>query len=465
MSSSTPRDTASRNPSLKRTLGLPSVVFFGLAYMVPLTVFTTYGIVTELTAGHLPAAYIVTTITMIFTAIAYANMVRAFPVAGSAYTYTQQSFGASIGFLAGWALLLDYLFLPMINYMVIGIYMSVALPTVPAWIWIVAAIVLVTVFNVLGIRLVASANMVLVGAQIAFIAVFLVMAIATYGGQAEPISPLAPFYSSEFDFSTILAGAAILCLSFLGFDAVSTLSEETKSPRKTIPRAILLCTVVSGLIYIGLSWLGHVAFPNWQDFTDADSAAVDVMMHVGGGFLTAFFTAAYVAGCVASAMASQVSVSRILFSMGRDGTLPRSVFGKVHQRFKTPYLASLVVGVVSLVALLISLELASSMISFGALIAFTFVNLSVIKHYAIDKGRRHGVEAVKYIVVPAIGVALCLWLWTSLSGTTFAVGLAWVALGVIHLLYLTRFFRRPAPKLDFSEADPEAVAGAEPARA
>ena len=127
-----PAPAAVRKPQLKRTLGLPSVVFFGLAYMVPLTVFTTYGIVTELTSGHLPAAYAVTMVAMIFTAVAYANMVRAYPVAGSAYTYVQQSFGASTGFLAGWALLLDYLFLPMLNYMVIGIYMGVAFPAIPA---------------------------------------------------------------------------------------------------------------------------------------------------------------------------------------------------------------------------------------------------------------------------------------------------------------------------------------------
>ena len=446
-----PAPAAVRKPQLKRTLGLPSVVFFGLAYMVPLTVFTTYGIVTELTSGHLPAAYAVTMVAMIFTAVAYANMVRAYPVAGSAYTYVQQSFGASTGFLAGWALLLDYLFLPMLNYMVIGIYMGVAFPAIPAWIWVVAAIAIVTTFNVIGIRLVASANMILIAAQAVFILVFVVMSLGTYAGYAEPISPLAPFYSEGFDAGTIFAGAAILCLSFLGFDAVSTLAEETRDPRRIIPRAILLCTVLSGSIYLVLSWLGHVAFPDWMSFTDPDSAAVDVMVHVGGTFLSTFFTAAYVAGCIASAMASQVSVSRILLSMGRDGTLPRGVFGRIHPRFKTPYSASLIVGAVSLVALVLSLELASSMISFGALIAFTFVNLSVIKHYAIDNGRRTGLDALKYVAVPAVGVALCLWLWTSLSATTFVVGLIWVGVGVLHLVYLTRFFRRPTPTLDFSE--------------
>ncbi|MGO1539676.1 MAG: APC family permease [Leucobacter sp.] len=440
---------------LRRTLGLPSVVLFGLAYMVPLTVFTTYGIVTEITAGHLPTAYIVTLAAMTVTAFAYANMVKAFPVAGSAYTYTQQSFGATPGFLTGWALLLDYLFLPMLNYMVIGIYMSIALPVVPAWIWVVAAILLVTVLNILGIRLVASANFALVGAQVVFIVVFVSMAFATINSEDIAFDPIAPFYSPEFQLVAVVAGAAILCLSFLGFDAVSTLSEETKNSRITVPRAIVICTISAGLVYILLSWVGHLVFPNYENFTDADSAAVDVMGFAGGEFLVLFFTAAYVAGCIASAMTSQVAVSRILFSMGRDGVLPRGVFARLHTRFRTPYVTTIIVGVISLVALFMSLDLASSLISFGALIAFTFVNLSVIKHYAIDQKRRTGYDAIKYIVAPVIGVVLCIWLWTSLSGLTWIFGASWVVLGALYLAIITRGFRRPTPTLTFSELETE----------
>lgn len=440
---------------LRRTLGLPSVVLFGLAYMVPLTVFTTYGIVSEVTAGHVPAAYIVTLAAMVVTAFAYANMVKAYPVAGSAYTYTQQSFGATPGFLTGWALLLDYLFLPMINYMVIGIYMSIALPAVPGWVWVVAAILLVTVLNILGIRLVASANFVLVGAQVVFIVVYIALSFATINSENIAFDPIAPFYNPDFQLAAIVAGAAILCLSFLGFDAVSTLSEETKNSTITVPRAIVICTVSAGLIYILLSWVGHLVFPNYENFTDADSAAVDVMAFAGGEFLVLFFIAAYVAGCVASAMTSQVAVSRILFSMGRDGVLPKGVFARLHSRFKTPYVTTLIVGAISLVALVMDLDVAAALISFGALIAFTFVNLSVIKHYAIDEGRRRGYDAVKYIVAPAIGVILCLWLWTSLSGTTWIFGASWIALGAIYLAIITRGFRRPTPTLTFAEVETE----------
>src|ERR1700710_2250372 len=169
------RDTETEG-HLKRVLGVPSLVLFGLVYMVPLTVFTTLGIVTQLTGGRLSVAYLVTLAAMVFTARSYARMSAAYPVAGSAYAYTQKSFGAPVGFLAGWSLLLDYLFLPMLNYLVIGIYMSAAIPAVPPWVWILISIVVVTVLNVVGIVSVARANFVLLAVQIVFILVFIVMA-------------------------------------------------------------------------------------------------------------------------------------------------------------------------------------------------------------------------------------------------------------------------------------------------
>ncbi len=444
-------------PHLERVLGMPSLVLFGLAYMVPLTVFTTYGVVTDLTDGHLPAAYVVTLTAMLFTAYSYGQMVKAHPYAGSAYTYTQQAFGPHLGFMAGWALMLDYLFLPMINYLVLGIYLSASFPSIPMAVWILASIILVTGLNVLGITLVTRMNLILVVIQLVFIAVFLVAAARTIAGNGMP-SLTAPFVESGMNPSSILGGAAILCLSFLGFDAVSTLAEETREPRRRIPRAIMMVTVVGGGMFIVLSYVGHMVFPQWREFSDVDSAALDVMAVAGGAALSAFFTAAYVAGCFGSAMASQASVSRILYAMGRDGALPRTFFGRLHERYRTPVPATVLVGVLSCVALFISLELASAVISFGALVAFSFVNLSVIKHYVVDGGRRRPSDIIRFGVLPGVGVLLTLWLWTSLSGTTFAVGLSWVAAGFIYLLGLTRMFRRRPPELRLHEPEPEARA-------
>jgi putrescine importer len=456
-----PSRTAGQEVRLKRVLGLPSLVFFGLAYMVPLTVWTTYGIVTTSTGGHLPLAYTITTIAMALTAYSYGRMVLVHPIAGSAYSYASRSFGRGLGFMVGWALLLDYIFLPMINYLLIGLYMQDYFPSTPQALWIILSVLLVTGLNVLGIKLLAGMNLAFVAAQFIFVAVFAVMAIGEITGEVEVQSYTAPFYDSGTELGVVFAGAAILALSFLGFDAVSTLSEETENPRRKIPLAIMLCALVGGAVYIFQSYLGHLAFPDFGVFADRqDVASADVMTSIGGDFLNSFFTAAYVAACFACAMASQASVSRILFAMGRDGSLPKPVFARLHPRYRTPVVANLVAALFGLTALFISLTTVSSMISFGALAAFSFVNLSVIKTYVIDRGRRTGADIVKFAVIPFLGFAFTIYLWTKLSELTFEIGLGWLAAGLLYLVYLTRGFRRPPPEMYSGEEE-----GVAPARA
>lgn len=430
---------------LRRALGLPSLVLFGMVYIVPLTVFTTYGIVTQMSGGRLPVAYVVTLVAMFFTALSYARMAVAFPVAGSAYTYSQKAFGAPIGFLAGWSLLLDYLFLPMLNYLVIGIYLEAAFPSVPAWVFIVASIAIVTVLNIVGIVSVARANFLIIAVQTIFIVTFLAMAVAKLSGTGK-VSLLAPLQGdgSAAGAAPILAGAAVLCLSFLGFDAVSTLSEEAKDPTRNVPRAIIIATVVSGIVFVILSYLSQLVFPS-NAFSDVDSGSLDVMRTAGGQFLETFFTAAYVAGALGSALTSQASVARILYAMGRDRILPRPLFAHISARFSTPVYAILVVSLVSLLAVVIDLATLASIVSFGALVAFSAVNLSVIKHFFIDRGER---SVLSNLVLPLIGFVLTVWLWTSLSGLTLKVGLAWLAAGFVWLLAVTRGFRRPTPVMD-----------------
>jgi putrescine importer len=456
-----------RETHFRRVLGLPALVFFGLAYMVPLTVWTTYGIVTTSTKGHLPLAYLVTTVAMALTAYSYGRMVLVHPIAGSAYSYASRSFGRGLGFMVGWALMLDYIFLPMINYLLIGLYMQDYFPSTPQALWIIIAVVVVTALNILGIRLVASANFVFVAAQFVFIAVFAVMAVIEFTSDVEVRSFTAPFIESGIDFGAVFAGAAVLALSFLGFDAISTLSEETRDPKRKIPLAIMLCAIAGGLIYIFQAYLGHLAFPNFASFADRqDVASADVMKAIGGDFLNSFFTAAYVSACFAGAMAAQASVARILFAMGRDGTLPRPVFGWLHPRYRTPIVGNVIVAIFGLTALFITLNTVAAMISFGALAAFSFVNLAVVKTYVIDGGRRTGGDILKYAVIPLLGFAFTIYLWTQLSKLTFQIGLGWLAAGFVYLVYLTRGFRRRPPEMYSGEEEEElGAAPAEGARA
>ena len=443
----TERETA---PTLKRAMGLGGLTMFGLAYLVPLTIFTTYGIVTEITGGRVALAYVVTLAAMVFTALSYTHMVRAYPVAGSAYTYTQRTFGGHAGFLAGWSVLLDYLFLPMINYLVIGIFLNAEFPSIPVWVWALTALVAVTVLNLVGVNSISRASKVIVAMQAVFVLVFVVLA-ARHAFAADAPSLSLPFTGdgSVPGFGPVLAGAAILCLSFLGFDAVSTMAEEARHPKTDIPRAILLVTLGGGFIFIVLAALSQLAYPA-TTFENVDAAAVEIMNSVGGHLLRAAFIAAYVAGSFGSALTSAASVSRILFAMGREGVLPR-VLGQLSARFLTPMAAVLVVGFLSLGVLAIDLGTLASLISFGALVAFTAVNLAVIKHYWVDQHQRAGAATLHYLVLPTIGVLLVIWLWTSLSSQAITIGLVWLAIGATYLAVLTSGFRRQPPALSLEE--------------
>ena len=448
-----PAPSAARGPGehetrLNRVLGLPALIFFGLAYMVPLTVWTTYGLVTTSTEGRLPLAYALATVAMGLTAYSYGRMVLKHPTAGSAYSYASRAFGRGIGFLVGWALMLDYIFLPMINVLLIGLYMQDYFPDTPQAMWIILAVAIVTGLNILGIKLVTNANIAFIAIQVVFIAVFAVMAIVHITSDVDVQSFSAPFFGSGTDLGLVLAGSAVLALSFLGFDAISTLSEETKDPRKNIPRAIILCALLGGGIYIFQSYLGHLAFPDFAAFADRqDVASADVMKEIGDDFLNSFFTAAYVTACFAGAMAAQASVSRILFAMGRDGSLPKPVFARLHPKYRTPVVANVVVGIFALTALFIDLDTVVAMISFGALAAFSFVNLSVVKTYVIDDGRRSRGDLVKYALIPLAGFAFTIYLWTTLGDLTFKIGGVWLAVGLVWLIYLTRGFRKAPPAM------------------
>jgi len=431
-------------------MGMTALVLFGLAYMVPLAVFTTYGLVTQMTKGHLPIAYLLTLAAMLLTAYSYGRMVQAHPYSGSVYTYTRKAFGSHFGFIAGWTLLLDYIFLPLLSYLLIGIYMSEYFPAVHAWVWVAGSIALVTFLNLIGIESITRVNWILVVAQLVFIVVFVALSVRHLGGQAAPVSLLAPFHHEGFSVPLIMTGAAVLCLSFLGFDAVSTMAEETANPTKRIPQAIMAVSVIGGLLFLVVSYFAQMVFPDWSSFADPDSASVDVMRRVGGEMLVTAFTATYVAGCFASAMVSQASVSRVLFAMGRDGALPR-VFGQLVTKKRVPATAIMLVSLLSLVALFITLDTVANMISFGALFAFSAVNLAVVKHYLVDQQLRGMRNCLLYGAIPALGFLSTIWLWTSLSRMSFTIGLCWMGVGFICLIGLTKAFRVKLPELQMAE--------------
>ena len=455
--------STANQPALKRSLGLPQLVLFGVTYMTIVTVFTTYGYVSAETDNRLPLAYVITTITMAFTALSYGTMARKFPVAGSAYTYSQQAFGGGIGFLTGWATLLDYLFLPLINFMLLGAYLE-SVTGVPFWIFTLAAIALVFLLNIFGVTLVSRVNVLIIALGVLLALVFVVLSFNTWLRSSGGPGLFAPFTVGDSGWTGIFAGSAVLALSFLGFDAVSTLAEETKDARRNIPRAILITTLVGGLLFTLVSWAGSLAIqPDWaaMSTSELDTASTLLMESTGGELLMNFFVAVYVAGCIGSGMTGQVGVSRILFAMGRDGLLPKPL-ARVWKKRGTPVVATTTVTVLTLCGIFLPIAEVINVISFGALTAFTIVNLAVLRTFAFR--RDHAVtdfrSALRYLVFPIIGTLATAWLWTSLSLNTLVVGLIWLAAGVVILAIVTRGFTRRTPKMDFSEADPSDNAAA-----
>jgi amino acid transporter len=211
------------------------------------------------------------------------------------------------------------------------------------------------------------------------------------------------------------------------------------------------------LLFVVLAYVANLVLPQptclpAQDSACAfaDNASVDVMARAGGRFLSAFFVAAYCAGAFGSAFTSQASVSRILYTMGRVGMLPH-VFGGLSARYGTPVLAILVVSAMSLLAIWIDLGTMASMISFGALVAFSAVNLSVIKHHLVDQRLRTGRALLLFGLLPACGCALTAWLWTSLQVQSMVVGLSWLAAGAAYLLIITRGLRRTPPAMELGD--------------
>ncbi|WP_160106736.1 APC family permease [Pseudomonas izuensis] len=437
---------------LQRTLSLGSVVLFGIAYMTPIIVLGTFGILAQSTAGMVPAAYLAALVAMFFTAMSYGRMASAFPVAGSAYSYVRKAISPKLGFIAGWAVLLDYLFLPMAIWLIGAAYLNSAFPAVPQWVWVLAFIGITSAINIVGLKLANGINALLMLVQFLVLIAFVALCVHYVAGDASvPLWSVKPFFNGDMQMPLIMSGAAIACYSFLGFDAVSTLTEETRDPRRTIPRAIMLITLIGGLIFVGVSYFVQIAHPSFQ-FDNVDSAAYEIARNIGGDLFVSIFLIGLIVGQFASGLSAQASGSRLLYAMGRDGVLPKSFFGTLHERFGTPINSILLCAVVALLALKLDVTTSTSFINFGAFLAFSLVNLSVIFHYWIG-GKKKGLrELVLFLVFPFIGLVADLWLMVSLDHLAIYLGLSWLTIGVVYLAVLTGGFRRQPPEMDFQEA-------------
>lgn len=416
--------------TLRKSLSLYQVVYMGLAWMTPMIYFSIYGIAYENAHGMLTQAYLLAFIAIFFTAYSYGVMSKVFPTSGSAYTYTKKSIHPYLGFLVGWALLLDYFFSPIIACLTFGIYLHAQFPSIPAYVWIIGLNLVLGLINIIGIKFSANISKLFVWMQIIFIAVFCFFLFRNLSSVGE-IHPLQPFLQTDVPFSTILAGASIICFSFLGFDTVTTMAEETVNSEKTIPKAIMIIIIVASILYLVPSFLTQLVYPHLT-FVHIDSAGFEIVKMVGGAALSSVFLTVLILAIFTQGLSSVTSVSRLLFVLGRDNVLPKRVFAFLHPKFGTPVINIVIVSAVSLLALVISLDNAVKFVNFGALTAFFFVNISVIAQKYKKERLRSAKQTLLYLVLPLLGAGFIGYLLSLLDKDALWMGATWLIVGIVY---------------------------------
>jgi amino acid transporter len=438
---------------LKRSLSFWDLLIYGLIFMVPIAPFGIFGGVFNASGGMVALAYAVGAVGMVFTAISYAQMSRAFPLAGSVYSYAGRGIAQPVGFIAGWQILLDYILVPALLYIVSGLAMHSLLPDIPVWVWVVGFILMNTVINYFGIKLTALANRVMLVGELIVLAIFLVIGFAALAdGKAtgDFISPL--FDSGTFSVGLIFSAVSLAALSFLGFDAISTLSEENREGAGQVARATIASLLVVAVLFVVQTWVAALLVPDRNALLtqgDPDGSAFYAVAEYAGGHWLAVLTAVAtaVAWGFADALVAQAATSRVLFSMARDRQLP-GFLAKVHPTHRVPEYATFVVAAISLavgVGLTLrddyGLNLLTTLVNFGALTAFLLLHVAVIVHYLI---RRRSRDYLRHLVVPVCGLVILGYVVIKAKVAAQVVGLSWLAVGLVIMVVLMMSGRTPA---------------------
>ncbi|MGB3995684.1 MAG: APC family permease, partial [Acetomicrobium sp.] len=339
------------------------------------------------------------------------------------------------GFIAGWTILLDYILIPALVILVSALWLE-ALTGIPMMIWALLFIITATVTNVLGIELTAKAANVLFYFEVFVLIVFLVAAIHKITTDPALSFSLRAFYNPEtFNFKYVLSGTSVAVLSFLGFDIMTTLAEETLEARKVVSKAVVLVIPIIGIMFVSQTYLGAIIHPGYE-FADPDVAFYYIASEAGGRWLQILVVfGTILAWGVGDTIAAQAGISRVLYSMGRQGHLPR-IFSKLHPTRQTPYVSTIIVALITIPLLyLLTLKDISSLVNFGALTSFALMHVALA--YRLVKVEHKPLS----IVMPIIGFCITAVVWYGLDVLAKSVGIVWIIVGVIYLAFITRGFK------------------------
>jgi amino acid transporter len=419
---------------LERSLGYWDLVLYGLAYIAPFAPLGTLGFVWSESNGLIVLAYLLGGICMYFTAQSYATMTEALPTAGSVYGFARHSLGAFPGFIAGWMILLDYLLIPAFVYVLIAVALQTLLPRVDRGVWIVLLVVVTTGINWFGITVTSRANFVSVALQVVILAGFIGLCVlALYAGKGNGSLTLRPVFDARvFDAGKIFSATSICIMSFLGFDAVSTLAEEVRGgDRRVVGRAIIAVLVLSATFFVGLTWVLGNLMPGIA-IKDQSAAIYELAAWATGPWTALVLAWAYAAIVgLSNALPMQVGVARVVFAMGRDRQLP-SVLARIHPRYHTPYVGMLFTAILSLAVGLFMrnrLDDLASIVNFGALSGFLFLHVSVLVRFGF---RLHSRAWAAHWVVPLLGIVVVSAVFSGMSATAVKVGSAWLIAGLLY---------------------------------
>jgi len=422
---------AATEVTLKRSLRFWDLLLYGIILIQPTAPMPSFGVIYHVASGHVVTAILCAMVAMLFTSVSYGRMARVYPHGGSAFMYVGKELHPSLGYLTGWCLVMDYVINPLICIIWCSKAAQNFLPEIPYVVFVFAFAAFFTLLNLNGVETSARINAAM-AAALGLVVILVVISVLRYLIHLPP-QPSSfytnPFYDpSTFSRSGLLRGTSIAVLSYIGFDGISTLTDEAKDPARSVPRAIVMACFATGVLAAIEVYLGQLVWPRGQGFPDIDTAYVHISGRAGGPIMFMIVNATLLVANLGSGMASHLGAARLLLAMGQDGALPKRFFGAIHPKNRIPRNNVLLIGGVCLAgALVMSYQLGTELLNYGALLAFMGVNLS-----SVMLGWRNG-KFTQWapMLISAAGFLTCLFIWTNLGPLARIAGTAWALVGVI----------------------------------